>query len=121
MKEPGTRQHRIRKGEEILLELLNPSLTQLGAERLDAHQDHLEASGAVGTNMYHIRQATALYCTIPAFGNYNITFHWRACQYFAGPLFRGPFGNRFAFLLNEKRVPDVELSGTNPYFGEMSY
>jgi len=77
MKEAGPRQHRIRKREEILFELLNSSLAQLGPERSDAHRDSFEANGVLCTKTGQIRQATALYYTIPALGKYNITSHWR--------------------------------------------
>jgi len=78
MKEAGTRQHRIRKREKVLFELLNSSLAQLGPERSDAHQDSFEANGVLRTNTGQIRQATALYYTIPALGKYYTTPHWRS-------------------------------------------
>ena len=105
MKKAGTLQRRIRKREKILFELLNSSLAQLGPERSDTQRDSFEASGVLCTKAWKIRQATALYYTIPAFGKYNSTSHWGVCQCFTISkswrhlLFGGrPFDKLYRFL-----------------------
>ena len=106
MKRSGTRQHRIWKREEILFELLNSSLA-LGQERSDSHRDSFEGSGAVcktPIKLDRLPPSTAQ------------SRSWEVQHYLSEArlsIFRRPFGDRLFFLLNEKRVPDVESSGMN--------
>jgi hypothetical protein len=67
MKEAGTWQPQKPEARRNSFELLNSSLAQLGPERSDAHRDSFEANGALCTKTDQIRQATALYYTIPRF------------------------------------------------------